>query len=199
MEGDLYRPREPRGTTLWTQRSDGTACGIRAGVGRECRTATELPAPTGCDRRSDPGVSPEPRTVGGCGGGGVEKNFPQGRTQHRSAFLDAALIEAVFERIRARAGEIARARGLSIEFRTSRSDRFPALTDSRIQRHHRQRAHALGLTTMAATRRHDAQDICSHFGWFFFFGEVGVFFFWFGFLGVFGFAPHRMIFAASWT
>jgi N-carbamoyl-L-amino-acid hydrolase len=75
--------------------------------------------------------------------------------------LDAARIEAVFERIRARAGEIARARGISIEFRDLEATAVPALTDSRIQRIIDSAAHALGLTTMAmpSGAGHDAQDI----------------------------------------
>jgi beta-ureidopropionase / N-carbamoyl-L-amino-acid hydrolase len=75
--------------------------------------------------------------------------------------LDAARIEAVFERIRARAGEIARARGISIEFRDLEATAVPALTDSRIQRIIDSSAHALGLTTMAmpSGAGHDAQDI----------------------------------------
>jgi N-carbamoyl-L-amino-acid hydrolase len=75
--------------------------------------------------------------------------------------LDAARIEAVFERIRARAGEIARARGISIEFRDLEATAVPALTDPRIQRIIDSAAHALGLTTMAmpSGAGHDAQDI----------------------------------------
>jgi N-carbamoyl-L-amino-acid hydrolase len=75
--------------------------------------------------------------------------------------LDAARIEAVFERIRARAGEIARARGVSIEFRDLEATAVPALTDSRIQRIIDSSARALGLTTMAmpSGAGHDAQDI----------------------------------------
>ncbi len=75
--------------------------------------------------------------------------------------LDAARIEAVFERIRARAGEITRARGTSIEFRDLEATAVPALTDPRIQRIIDSAAHALGLTTMAmpSGAGHDAQDI----------------------------------------
>jgi len=43
--------------------------------------------------------------------------------------LDAARIEAVFERIRARARAIAEARGTSIEFRDLEATAVPALTD----------------------------------------------------------------------
>jgi N-carbamoyl-L-amino-acid hydrolase len=75
--------------------------------------------------------------------------------------LDAARIEAVFERIRARAGEIARARGVSIEFRDLEATAPPALTDRRIQRIIDSAARALGLTTMVmpSGAGHDAQDI----------------------------------------
>jgi N-carbamoyl-L-amino-acid hydrolase len=75
--------------------------------------------------------------------------------------LDAARIAAVFERIRTRAAEIARARGTSIEFRDLEATAVPALTDPRIQRVIVGEAHALGLTTMAmpSGAGHDAQDI----------------------------------------
>jgi len=75
--------------------------------------------------------------------------------------LDAARIEAVFERIRARAADIARARGTSIEFRDLEATATPALTDPRIQRIITAAAHGLGLTTMAmpSGAGHDAQDI----------------------------------------
>jgi beta-ureidopropionase / N-carbamoyl-L-amino-acid hydrolase len=75
--------------------------------------------------------------------------------------LDAARIEAVFERIRARAVEISRARGVNIEFRDLEATAAPALTDPRIQRIIDSAAHALGLTTMAmpSGAGHDAQDI----------------------------------------
>jgi N-carbamoyl-L-amino-acid hydrolase len=75
--------------------------------------------------------------------------------------LDAARIEAVFARISARAGEIARARGTDIEFRDLEATAVPALTDPRIQRIIDSAAHALGLTTMAmpSGAGHDAQDI----------------------------------------
>jgi len=75
--------------------------------------------------------------------------------------LDAARIAAVFERIRTRAAEIARARGISIEFRDLEATAIPALTDPRIQRIIAGEAHALGLTTMAmpSGAGHDAQDI----------------------------------------
>jgi len=75
--------------------------------------------------------------------------------------LDAARIAAVFERIRTRAAEIARARGISIAFRDLEATAIPALTDPRIQRIIAGEAHALGLTTMAmpSGAGHDAQDI----------------------------------------
>src|SRR5882672_11528819 len=75
--------------------------------------------------------------------------------------LDAARIEAVFERIRARARAIAEARGTSIEFRDLEATAVPALTDPRIQRIIAGEAHGLGLTTMAmpSGAGHDAQDI----------------------------------------
>jgi len=75
--------------------------------------------------------------------------------------LDAARIEAVFERIRARAGEIAPVRGTSIEFRDLEATAVPALTDPRIQRIIAGEAHGLALTTMAmpSGAGHDAQDI----------------------------------------
>jgi beta-ureidopropionase / N-carbamoyl-L-amino-acid hydrolase len=75
--------------------------------------------------------------------------------------LDAARIEAVFERIRSRAAEIARMRGTSIEFRDLEATAAPALTDPRIQRVITGEAHALGLTTMAmpSGAGHDAQDV----------------------------------------
>lgn len=75
--------------------------------------------------------------------------------------LDAARIEAVFERVRARAGEIARARGTHIEFRDLEATALPALTDPRIQRIIAGAAHELGLTTMVmpSGAGHDAQDI----------------------------------------
>lgn len=75
--------------------------------------------------------------------------------------LDAARIAAVFERIRTRAGEIARARGVSIEFRDLEATAAPALTDPRIQRIITSEAHAIGLTALAmpSGAGHDAQDI----------------------------------------
>jgi N-carbamoyl-L-amino-acid hydrolase len=75
--------------------------------------------------------------------------------------LDAGRIEAVFERIRARALEIARAHGTSIEFRDLEATAAPALTDPRIQRIIDTEARELGLTTMAlpSGAGHDAQDI----------------------------------------
>ena len=75
--------------------------------------------------------------------------------------LDAARIDTVFERIRTRAGEIARACGTSIEFRDLEATAVPALTDPRIQRIIDSAAHALRLTTMAmpSGAGHDAQDI----------------------------------------
>jgi N-carbamoyl-L-amino-acid hydrolase len=75
--------------------------------------------------------------------------------------LDAARIEVVFERIRARAVEIARTRGVSIEFRDLDATAVPALTDPRIQHIIDSAAHGLGLTTMAmpSGAGHDAQDI----------------------------------------
>ena len=75
--------------------------------------------------------------------------------------LDAGRIAAVFERIRTRAAEIARARGTSIEFRDLEATAAPALTDPRIQRIIGGAAHELGLTSMAmpSGAGHDAQDI----------------------------------------
>lgn len=75
--------------------------------------------------------------------------------------LDASRIETVFERIRARAAEIARIRGTSIEFRDLEATAVPALTDPRIQRIIDSAAHTLGLKTMAmpSGAGHDAQDI----------------------------------------
>ncbi len=75
--------------------------------------------------------------------------------------LDAARIEAVFERVRARAGEIAQAHGTSIEFRDLEATAVPALTDPRIQHIIDGAARALELTTMAmpSGAGHDAQDI----------------------------------------
>ena len=75
--------------------------------------------------------------------------------------LDAARIEGVFQRIRARAEEIARARGMRIEFRDLEATAAPALTDPRIQHVIGDAAHALGLTTMAmpSGAGHDAQDM----------------------------------------
>jgi beta-ureidopropionase / N-carbamoyl-L-amino-acid hydrolase len=75
--------------------------------------------------------------------------------------LDSARIEAVFERIRARAAEIARTRGTNIEFRDLEATAAPALTDPRIQRIIASQARELGLTTMAmpSGAGHDAQDI----------------------------------------
>ena len=75
--------------------------------------------------------------------------------------LDAGRIAAVFERIRTRAAEIARARGTSIEFRDLEATAAPALTDPRIQRIISSEARALGLTAMAmpSGAGHDAQDI----------------------------------------
>jgi N-carbamoyl-L-amino-acid hydrolase len=75
--------------------------------------------------------------------------------------LDATRIDAVFERIRARAGEIAQASGVSIEFRDLEATAVPALTDPRIQRIIAREAHALGLTSVAmpSGAGHDAQDI----------------------------------------
>jgi N-carbamoyl-L-amino-acid hydrolase len=75
--------------------------------------------------------------------------------------LDPGRIEAVFERIRARADEIARVRGTRIEFRDLEATAAPALTDPRIQRIIGGAAHELGLTsmTMPSGAGHDAQDI----------------------------------------
>ena len=75
--------------------------------------------------------------------------------------LDAARIEAVFERIRTRAAEIARIRSVSIEFRDLEATAVPALTDPRIQRIIGGAAHELGLTSMAmpSGAGHDAQDV----------------------------------------
>ncbi len=75
--------------------------------------------------------------------------------------LDAARISAVFEKIRTRAAEIAKARGTSIEFRDLDATATPALTDPRIQRIIAGEAHKLGLTAMAmpSGAGHDAQDI----------------------------------------
>jgi N-carbamoyl-L-amino-acid hydrolase len=75
--------------------------------------------------------------------------------------LDASRIAAVFERIRARAAEIARASDTSIDFRDLEATAVPALTDPRIQRIIDSAAHALGLTTtaMPSGAGHDAQDI----------------------------------------
>ena len=77
--------------------------------------------------------------------------------------LDATRIEAVFERIRARAGAIAQVRGTSIEFRDLEATAVPALTDPRIQRVIDDAAHTLALTTMTmpSGAGHDAQDIAS--------------------------------------
>ena len=75
--------------------------------------------------------------------------------------LDAARIEAVFERIQARAREIAQIRGTRIEFRDLEATAAPALTDVRLQRVIDEAARALGLTTIAmpSGAGHDAQDI----------------------------------------
>jgi len=75
--------------------------------------------------------------------------------------LDATRIQAVFDRIRARAATIAQARGTSIDFRDLEATADPALTDPRIQRIIERAAHALALTTMAmpSGAGHDAQDI----------------------------------------
>jgi len=75
--------------------------------------------------------------------------------------LDTARIEAVFDRIRARAVEIARARGVTVEFRDLEATALPALTDPGIQRIITNEARALGLTAlpMPSGAGHDAQDI----------------------------------------
>jgi N-carbamoyl-L-amino-acid hydrolase len=75
--------------------------------------------------------------------------------------LDAARIEAVFERIRTRAQEIARVRGTTIEFRDLEATAAPALTDPRLQRIIDRAAHALRLKSVAmpSGAGHDAQDI----------------------------------------
>ncbi|HEY6824308.1 MAG TPA: hydantoinase/carbamoylase family amidase, partial [Steroidobacteraceae bacterium] len=77
--------------------------------------------------------------------------------------LDAARIDAVFERIRTRAAAIAEARGTSIEFRDPEANAVPALTDPRLQRIIDGAAHALGLKTMLmpSGAGHDAQDIAA--------------------------------------
>jgi len=77
--------------------------------------------------------------------------------------LDATRIQAVFDRIRARAAAIAQARGTSIDFRDLEATADPALTDPRIQRIIERAAHALALTTMnmPSGAGHDAQDIAS--------------------------------------
>jgi beta-ureidopropionase / N-carbamoyl-L-amino-acid hydrolase len=75
--------------------------------------------------------------------------------------LDAAKIASVFERIRARANEIAQARGVTIAFRDLEATATPALTDPRIQRAIDDSARTLGLTTMSmpSGAGHDAQDM----------------------------------------
>ncbi len=75
--------------------------------------------------------------------------------------LDAARIEAVFGRIRARAAAIAQARGTTIEFRDLEATAAPALTDPRLQRVIERAAHELRLSTlsMPSGAGHDAQDI----------------------------------------
>jgi len=75
--------------------------------------------------------------------------------------LDAARIDAVFGRIRARAAAIAQARGVSIEFRDLEATAVPALTDARIQRIITNAVHAMSLTAMAmpSGAGHDAQDM----------------------------------------
>ena len=75
--------------------------------------------------------------------------------------LEATRIDAVFERIRTRAAEIAQARGTTIEFRDMEANAVPALSDPRIQRIITREARALGLTTLAlpSGAGHDAQDI----------------------------------------
>ncbi|MBV9698235.1 MAG: hydantoinase/carbamoylase family amidase, partial [Gammaproteobacteria bacterium] len=75
--------------------------------------------------------------------------------------LDAARIDAVFERIGARAEEISRKTGTRIEFHDLGATAVPARTDPRIQRVITDSAHALGLKTMnmPSGAGHDAQDI----------------------------------------
>lgn len=75
--------------------------------------------------------------------------------------LDAARIDEVFQRIRARAAEIAQARGVTIEFKDLNATATPALTDPRIQRVIADEARELKLTSMVmpSGAGHDAQDI----------------------------------------
>jgi len=75
--------------------------------------------------------------------------------------LDAARIDAVFQRIRARAAEIAQARGVTIEFKDLEATATPALTEPRIQRVIADAARQLKLTSMVmpSGAGHDAQDI----------------------------------------
>src|SRR5579862_2254164 len=75
--------------------------------------------------------------------------------------LDAARIAAVFERIGVRAEAIAKARGVSIEFKDLEATAAPAVTDQRIQRIIDKAARLLALTTLAmpSGAGHDAQDI----------------------------------------
>ncbi len=77
--------------------------------------------------------------------------------------LDAARIDAVFQRIRARAEDIARTRGTPIEFRDLEATAQPARTDPRLQRIIDGAARSLGLTTMTmpSGAGHDAQDVAS--------------------------------------
>jgi len=75
--------------------------------------------------------------------------------------LAAARIDEVFQRIRARAAEIAQARGVTIEFKDLEATAAPALTDVRIQHVIAEAARQLELTTMGmpSGAGHDAQDI----------------------------------------
>ncbi len=75
--------------------------------------------------------------------------------------LSAEVIEKVFQAIKTKAAEIAKAANVTIEFRPLDTTAAPALTDSAIQQLIKKSAEKLGLSThkMPSGAGHDAQDI----------------------------------------
>ena len=77
--------------------------------------------------------------------------------------LSSDVIERVFQAIKTKAEEIARAYNVNIEFRPLDTTANPALTDPEIQQEIEKAAKALGLTTMymPSGAGHDAQDMAT--------------------------------------
>src|SRR5262249_31136754 len=137
------------GTTPMDQRQDALVAASELVLAVNS-AATQFPGRQGATVGRIPAEPGAPNVIPGRGGRSVEVGG-----------LDAGRNAGEFERIRARAGEIARGRGTSIEFRDLEATAVPALTDPRIQRIIAGAAHELGLTTMGmpSGAGHDAQDI----------------------------------------